>query len=329
MAQSPGKFGGQSSWLLVDGYNLISGMKIKGLRCKVSQRQEETTGLGDSNPEHTPTGMGSVELAQDGGFFDTNTNASHAALSGSVPTSPQATQRVLCFGFAGHTIGEPFVGVQGAYTQSYNVLADLGNLTKANAEYKVSGQVDHGTIIQGLATKTADWNTKTDGVQVDYTLDTAQTVRAISSSTVANPTVVTTVGAHGLTTGDIILISGSDSTPTLNGSRTVTVISSTTFSIPVNVSSGATTGSFVKASSANGAVGFQQVTAFSGFSSFVGKLRDSADDSTYADLVTFASISAIGAERATTSGVVDRWVSYDGNVTGSGSITVFAGLSRG
>ena len=329
MAQSPGKHGSAGSWLLVDGYNLASGMKVKGLRFKVEAAQEETTGIGDGNPEHTPTGMSKVELAQEGGFFDTGTNASHTALSTSVPTSPQATQRVVCFGFAGQTNGEPFVGLQGAYTLAYDVIADLGNLTKANAEHRVSGQVDRGTIVQALATKTADWNTKTDAVEVDYTLDTQQTVRAISNASVANPTVITTVGVHGLTTGDIILISGSNSTPTIDGSRTVTVVSTTTFTVPVNVTVQGTAGSFVRANSTSGAVGYQQVTAFSGFSGFVGKLRDSADNTTYADLIAFGSVTAAPAvERATVAGTVDRYVCFSGDVTGSGSITVFCGLAR-
>ena len=34
------------------------------------------------------------------------------------------------------------------------------------------------------------------------------------------------------------------------------------------------------------------------------------------------------AERKTVAGTIDRYVVIDGNVTGSGSITVFAGLAR-
>ena len=48
-------------------------------------------------------------------------------------------------------------------------------------------------------------------------------------------TVVTTTVPHGLATNDIILIAGNTgSNATLNGERTVTVISTTTFSVPVN-----------------------------------------------------------------------------------------------
>lgn len=69
----------------------------------------------------------------------------------------------------------------------------------------------------------------------------------ISGNTVANPTVVTSVG-HGLTTGDVVYIAGSNSSPTLNGSRTVTVTGADAFTIPVNVTTAGTTGEWMSAS---------------------------------------------------------------------------------
>lgn len=64
----------------------------------------------------------------------------------------------------------------------------------------------------------------------------------ISGNTAANPTVVTTSTAHGLTTGQTVTISGSNSTPSLNGPQVVTVLTTTTFSVPVNVSVAGTAG---------------------------------------------------------------------------------------
>ena len=66
----------------------------------------------------------------------------------------------------------------------------------------------------------------------------------IASSTVANPTVITTE-RHHLDTGDTVTITGSNTTPTINGTHTVTVISPTTFSIPVNVTNAGTAGHVV------------------------------------------------------------------------------------
>ncbi len=64
----------------------------------------------------------------------------------------------------------------------------------------------------------------------------------ITGNTAANPTVVTTSTPHGLTTGAVVNISGSNSTPSIDGSFPVTVLSPTTFSIPVNVTAAGTAG---------------------------------------------------------------------------------------
>jgi hypothetical protein len=56
----------------------------------------------------------------------------------------------------------------------------------------------------------------------------------ITGNSIANPTVITSVG-HGLTTGDVITIYESNSTPSINGERAVTVLTADTFSVPVNV----------------------------------------------------------------------------------------------
>lgn len=313
------------AFFFVGGYSLLAS-KLQGFAEKVMADQARTDGLGDSWEEHTPTGMKKATLSQDGAFFDVGTNLAHAALSGATGTS-----RVICVGREGNVAGKHFVGYTGSYASQYDVLAKRGNLTKADVTYTISGARDEGQILQIWESKTSDWNTETSG-EVDYTLDTTQRVIPITSNSQANPTVITTPVPHGLATNDIILIAGeTGSSPTINGQRTVTVISTTTFSVPVNTSggTGGTGGSFVKANSTGGGIAFQQVTAFSGFTGFVGKVRDSADDTTYADLATFANVtSAPSAEAVTVSGTVDRYLAVDGNVTGSGSLTLFIGFAR-
>lgn len=66
------------------------------------------------------------------------------------------------------------------------------------------------------------------------------------TNTIANPTVVSTTVNHGLVTGNAVYITGSNSTPTIDGTHTVIVISPTTFSVPVNVTGGGTAGSATK-----------------------------------------------------------------------------------
>lgn len=70
---------------------------------------------------------------------------------------------------------------------------------------------------------------------------------AIVSNSIANPTVVSTTTAHGLNTNDQVYIVSSNSTPSLNGLHTVTKLSATTFSVPVNVTVAGTAGYFKKA----------------------------------------------------------------------------------
>lgn len=67
---------------------------------------------------------------------------------------------------------------------------------------------------------------------------------AITGNTVAVATVITTATAHGLVTGDTITITGSNSTPSIDGVRAVTFLTPTTFSIPVTVTVAGTAGTF-------------------------------------------------------------------------------------
>ena len=66
----------------------------------------------------------------------------------------------------------------------------------------------------------------------------------ITSNTLANPTVVTTSAAHGLVTGDYVTFTGSNSTPALTGPYVVTVTGANTFTVPVNVTTAGTAGTF-------------------------------------------------------------------------------------
>ena len=55
----------------------------------------------------------------------------------------------------------------------------------------------------------------------------------ISSSTNANPIVITTSGSHGYSTGDTVFITGHNTNTNANGTYTITVTGATTFSVPV------------------------------------------------------------------------------------------------
>jgi hypothetical protein len=322
-----GKVGSSSfSVLLVDGYNVLAA-KVQGITHKVESILQPSHGLGDATEAASPTGLVRATLTQAGAFFDDSANGLHALLSAAANL---AVSRIVAYAFAGNVIGKPFTGAQGLYAMAYDVLGAGGKLTNANASYSASGQVDRGVILQNWTARTATFSTKTDGASVDYTLDTAQRAIPIASIGTGNPATVTTATAHGLTTGQKILIAGTTTTPTVVGQQTVTVTGASTFTIPINVTVGAGAGgSFVLASTINGGAAYLAVSDYSGFTNVVVKVRSSADDTTYADLITFSTVTAAPfAERQTVAGTVDRYLCVTGTVTGSGSITPFVGFAR-
>lgn len=75
----------------------------------------------------------------------------------------------------------------------------------------------------------------------------------ITNISAANPTVITSV-SHGLVNGNQIMISGTNSTPNINGIYIVTVINTNTFTIPVNVVSSGNTGGWTSLTNANSIV---------------------------------------------------------------------------
>jgi hypothetical protein len=243
------KYGSSSfAFFLADGYDLRAS-KLQGLSWKKEPIVEMTHGLGDAAEEPSPVGITKYALSQSGAFFTDAADGAHDLLA----AGATAASRVVCFSVQGNAVGAPFVGCLGALTVAYEVIPQDGALTKANADYQITGHAYDGEIVQPWATKTADWNTKALGTVVD---------------------------------------SG--------------------------------------ASSADGGFAFQQISAFTGFDGFVGKIRDSADDVTYADLATFANVTAgPAAEVVEVAGTVDRYLSFDGDVDGTGSITLLAGFARG
>lgn len=92
-----------------------------------------------------------------------------------------------------------------------------------------------------------DWSDRVlgdDTTNPSPELFTQATARgAITNISIANPTVITSAG-HGLTTGDVIDVRYSDSVPTINGVRTVTVTGTDTFTVPVNVTTGGSAGNW-------------------------------------------------------------------------------------
>jgi len=327
----------------VDGHDLTAALTETITRSN-EVITEQTNPMGSTGEGHTPVGMTKGMIAVGGGYFDEAVDLLHAGIADSgLSDTVAATPRVLCVFSEGHTMGHRFTGYAGAYSQKYEVLDSNGTLTKANVSYQVIGRVDEGVIVQALAAKTVTWDTK--ATPVDAADDPTARRVPITSSSVANPSVITTDDPHGLVTGDVVAIFDHASvTPDINDTaaaqawtaigHTVTVIDTTSFSITVNVSDGGTGGYLVRVSWAGGGYGYQQVTARSGITANVGKIVHSVDAVTWADLVTFADTGsgANVAERAATATpttTVRRYLAHDGTLTTAGSTTVFSGFSRG
>lgn len=70
---------------------------------------------------------------------------------------------------------------------------------------------------------------------------------AIAAISTGNPTTITTAVPHGLVTGDRVFIHGANGAPKVDGWRTVTVLSPTTFTVAVKVTTAGTAGTVCRA----------------------------------------------------------------------------------
>lgn len=78
------------------------------------------------------------------------------------------------------------------------------------------------------------------------------------------------------------------------------------------------------AASSNGAAGFLHVTAKSGTISLVVKVQHSSDGSTWADLITFSTVTAANAsERVAVTGTVNRYIRALWTLSGSSPNATF------
>lgn len=106
----------------------------------------------------------------------------------------------------------------------------------SNSNFHIAGGINEAAY-PDLAQRLVIEETGTVGINFP-------TVNAtIASNTSANPTIITTTLAHDLESGNIVTISGSDAVPDINGSHTITVLSPTTFSIPIDTTTGFTVAS--------------------------------------------------------------------------------------
>ena len=309
---------------------LMDGLSLLAHASDLSDGQEnifdDIKPLGEAWPQPTPTGDKMAEFTQNG-WFETAAGATHAAFN-----ELQGTSRVLAYGYSGNTIGQPFTGYAGIYAGKYKRLAQRNMLHKANAEYAISGAVDEGVILHALGAETADGNTQASSV--DRNDETTVPTAVIVSSSVANPTVVTTATPHGLASTQKAMIAGHTSvTPDINGERVATVVSTTTLTVPVNVSDGGVGGTIKALTSLNGGFAHLQITALTlgGHTDFAASVQHSEDDAIFVELVAFTAATALGAQRVSVAGTIYRYLASTWDFTGAGSgpsATFMIGFAR-
>ena len=81
------------------------------------------------------------------------------------------------------------------------------------------------------------------------------------------------------------------------------------------------------ASSANGGVANVHLTGVTALTSLVVKIQHSTDNSSWSDLITFATLSAVGAENKTVTGTVNRYTRVLWTLTGT-SVTFAVTFAR-
>jgi hypothetical protein len=303
-------YGPASAGLIVGG-NDISGDTFQ-YEETVEQFLEEKHGLGDSWEETLPVGLAKVLLTAGGGLYDDRTAGILDALQG------KGTTRQLISYFAGGTAAGAYATmVDGDYAGKFKRIAENAGLTKANAEHTLTGTPYFGRIVHGLTAET----TSTGNSQATSFDSTTMRPLWITNATVANPTVCTAPG-HGLTTGDTILVAGSTTTPTLDGSRVATVVDPNTFTVPVNVTVTGTA-TFTYVTKTGGVVDLHiPALTLGGWTSVTFILRDSADNSTFANVTggTFTNVTAVAAdERLTITGQIRRYRAMQWTFNGAGA----------
>jgi hypothetical protein len=244
-----------------------------------------------------------------------------------VPLSALPTTAVpLMFAMPGTAAGD-YVAMLVAKYANYDpsIGNDLAAMFAVQALASEGAPLEWGRMI--TAGKRTDTSATASGTGITLPLPPGVAAVAITGATDASPTVVTAT-AHGLQTGDSVIIAGTDQA-TLNDEWTVTVTGDDTFTVPCDLSiAGAATGGTVQRTSYRGWAAQNQTFAVVGTSVTV-TIQDAheAEAASFANLTggAFAAVngSAVGAERiASAAGIIRNHVRV--KTTGTFTSGIFA-----
>lgn len=189
----------------------------------------------------------------------------------------------------------------------YQGSADLGAAFSVSAPAAIGVPVEWGKLVA----KRTDTGATASGTGIDLGVPHGVASKVLTTSTAADPTEVTTSTAHGLQTGDSVVIAGSDKSA-LNTGWTVTVTSSTKFTVPLDLTGGGATGGTVQRTSHRGWAAMLQVFSITG-TSVTAKLQHAPKNlsGSFVDVTSggFTAATARASQRiASASGILQRYV---------------------
>lgn len=279
------------------------------------------TGIDKSAHERLP-GLGDSKL-QYTAYHNNASGGQHAVVS------PLKGTPVRAFWLGSTTEGDGLAFVVNGILSDYAMARATGGglTTKVTADGYNGDFGDWGTL--GLIGTSASGTNNHTAMDMGFYGPSL----TISANTLANPTVVQTSTAHGLTSGDSVNITGSNSTPSINGDWVATVVDGTHFTVPVNVTVAGTAGTVVKTSSRLGCVLVAGLYSIGSGTNYTIKAQHSADNGVvdaYADIagVVTTSLTAAAAEsriRSSGTTLVKRYVRLvdQGAYSSANAIAVF------
>ena len=316
-------YGPASAFLLVGGNDLST--ESYGLDENVEQIVEETRGLGASSEDWKAAGVARVTLEAAPGLYTDAVFKQLAAYE-----QNQSTRKLVGYGLEGGALGAPVTMIDGAFAGIWKRMAKKEGLTLAGASFVISGQhygpgaqdATGGARILGIKTSRSG-----DGDTESASLDQADHA-PVQSIVDSNADDSVQVVAHGLITGDTVLIAGHDSTPSIDGDQTITVVDVDNFSVDgIDITVGGTAAGTIKKTSSTGVIVDLHIPALDlgGGTNVVVLVKDSADDAAWSTIATFAAATSEAAgtsERITVAGHIERYLSITWTFTGGAAQTV-------
>lgn len=147
----------------------------------------------------------------------------------------------------GLSVGDVLVQNQSLTVYDFNMLLKKIDLDSGltDNDYFLNLQAQSGDNMRNaLVSLAVKLDNDVNVIQNNYFSSISTKSGAITNNTMASTTVITSA-SHGLATGRVVAITGSNSVPSINGIYPITVVDSNTFTIPVSVTAGGTSGAFI------------------------------------------------------------------------------------